>query len=157
MLLNQWAIRHGVSAAAIAELRRLMGADDQELGALPEGKSEGAVQAATRLRRSKAGGRLWRNNVGAGYMQDGSFIRWGLVNESAAMNKKIKSSDLIGIQPVVITQTMVGFTLGQFVAEETKPEGWRFTGTPRETAQLAYIELINALGGNARFVSEVAG
>lgn len=153
-LLNQWAIRHRVPPVALQELLAMMGA--AEVGPADNCDQEGsesAVQAAQRLYESKRGGRLWRNNVGAGELENGCFIRWGLCNESKAMNKRIKSSDLIGLRPVLITHDMVGTVIGQFLARETKPEAWRYTGTEHEAAQLAFIELVNKLGGDAKFVN----
>ena len=115
--------------------------------------SEAAVSVEVRLEASRLGIRLWRNNVGAGYMQDGSFIRWGLANESAAMNRLIKSADLIGVRPILITPAMVGRTIGQFVSREAKRAGWKWSGTDREVAQLAWADLVNSLGGDAAFTT----
>jgi hypothetical protein len=96
---------------------------------------------------------LWRNNVGAATTADGSFIRFGLANDSSGLNKILKSADLIGINPVQITQDMVGCVIGQFISREVKTKNWRYTGTAREQAQLKWIELILSLGGNACFAN----
>jgi hypothetical protein len=119
-------------------------------------KSEAAVQTDIRLEASRRGARLWRNNVGALPGPSGIPVRYGLANESKRMNEAIKSSDLIGITPVVITQEMVGRTLGVFTSYEVKQEGWKFTGSKREVAQAAWIRLVKAFGGYARFVSDVS-
>ena len=115
--------------------------------------SETAALTECRLAASVAGCRLWRNSVGAGYLQDGSFVRWGLANESKQMNAAIKSSDLIGIRPLVIRQEHVGRLIGQFLSREVKRPGWRYVGNPHETAQKRWLDLVTVLGGDACFTT----
>lgn len=156
MQLEAWAARWGVSHAALTDLRDgLLGLDYAGVQPLT-GSSEAAVQASTRLAAARVGARLWRNNVGAYQHPDtGQFVRYGLCNESAAVNKRVKSSDLIGIRPVRIGPEHVGRVLGQFVAREVKSGSWRFAGSERETAQLAFLALVLSLGGDAKFVKAV--
>ena len=108
--------------------------------------SESGILSDIRLEASELGARLWRNNVGATYTPEGHFIRYGLANDSAQLNKAIKSADLIGIRPVLINPAHVGTIIGQFISREVKPATWRFTGTDRERAQMAWAELILSLG-----------
>lgn len=151
--LTQWADRHGVSHVALAELRAMMGVDTDPAKCTAKVSSEAAVQTAIRLEASRLGVRLWRNNSGCCKDETGRLIRYGLCNDSAQLNKRIKSSDLIGVRPVVITSDMVGQRIGQFVAREVKRPGWKYTGTDREKAQLAFIELLQSLGADAAFAS----
>ena len=121
-----------------------------------QGASETDVQARVRLAASQAGDVLWRNNTGVLPDARGVPVRFGLCNESAKVNQMCKSSDLIGIRRVMVTPQMVGSTVGQFYAREVKRAGWHYTGTPREVAQLRFIEAVVAMGGDAGFAcSEV--
>lgn len=149
--LTQWAARHGVSQAALAELRVMMGVDTDPAKRDSEGELERDAQVDVRLAASRKGWRLWRNNNVALKNKTGRLVRAGLCNDSKELNAKVKSSDLIGIKPVVITSDMVGHTVGVFLAREMKKPGWKYTGTPREKAQKAFIELVISLGGDAAF------
>jgi len=113
--------------------------------------TEAQAQQAIRLAAPKHGVTLWRNNSGATQDETGRQIRFGLGNDSAKVNKLIKSHDLIGITPVVITLDMVGQTVGVFTSVEVKRPGWVYTGTEREQAQKRWGDLINKLGGKACF------
>jgi len=153
MNLNQWAIRHGVSHVALADLRAMMGISTDLPAAEHKEGSEAHVQQAIRLEASRLGLRVWRNNVGACKDATGRMIRYGLCNDSAQLNKHVKSGDLIGIRPVVIQSSHVGQIIGQFVSREVKASNWRYTGSEREVAQLAWINLIVSLGGDACFAN----
>jgi hypothetical protein len=98
---------------------------------------------------------LWRNNVGCFIDKHGRPIRYGLNNTSKKANDEYKSSDLIGIKKVLITQDMVGKTVGIFIAREVKREGWKYKGTVAEKSQKRYIDLINEMGGDACFANEI--
>jgi hypothetical protein len=149
MDLYEWARKWNISELAIAELTQAA----QHLDSTNSGRTETDILNMVRMEASTRGARLWRNNLGAAYMQDGSFLRYGLANDSKNLNDVLKSSDLIGIKPVVITQAHVGKTLGVFIAREIKRKEWKFSNSPREKAQLNFITLINSLGGDACFTN----
>ena len=154
--INQWAIRHGISLAAINELAGIFGMHGgHELPAAVTGTSESAVQAAVRLEAARMGIRLFRNNVGALIDARGIPVRYGLANESTQINERIKSADLIGWRPLVITPAHMGQCIAQFVSREVKAAGWRYTGRDREPAQLAWAQLVTSGGGDAAFCSGV--
>lgn len=115
--------------------------------------SETSIQTLIRLEASQKGCILFRNNVGAGTLDNGSFIRWGLANDSAQLNERLKSADLIGIRPILITPGHVGRVIGQFLSREVKAAGWKWTGTKRELAQQQWADLVNRMGGDALFAT----
>lgn len=120
--------------------------------------SEAEVQAAVRLEYARRGYRLFRNNVGVARHPDNPDrpVRYGLANDSAQLNRRLKSSDLIGWHPVIITPGMVGETIARMVSLECKPSGWHLTdGDERGQAQQRWLEMVAADGGEARFMTGV--
>lgn len=123
---------------------------------LLEPASESNVQAREQLKAAQRGAWLLRNNSGAFVDKTGRLIRFGLGNVSKGFNEVCKSSDLCGVEPVVITADMVGRTIGRAFVRECKPEGWEFNpNDDHEVAQLRFISKINELGGNAAFTDGV--
>lgn len=153
--LYTWARKWGIPDTAINDLRIQMGIDPSKFGGaagkLLTLRTEQDVGKQLRLDVAKQGGMLWRNNVGAMVDQNGNMVRFGLANESKAVNVKVKSADYVGILPVPIEQEHMGMTIGQFVAIETKEPGWKFSGSPRELAQRKFLELVVAKGGRGSF------
>lgn len=118
-------------------------------------KTENTVQDGCRLLIQKSGGILLRNNSGAMKLPDGRFLRWGLGNDSTAMNKKRKSSDLIGITPMLIKQHHIGRTIGVFTAIECKASDWVFREScERSVAQLKFMQLVVDRGGISSFIND---
>ncbi len=152
MNIQEWAIKHHIPLAALEDLKVRMGMQNVRGPACAVvGRSETATQNAVRLDEAKKGNIVWRNNVGALCDRRGIPIRYGLANESKKMNDKVKSADLIGIEPVRILPSHVGTVIGRFKSIECKPGGWRYTGSPHELAQKAFAEIVIAHGGSAEF------
>lgn len=138
-VLTEWATDHRISPAALADLiARLTVADYSPAEA---GRSEAAVQADIRLAAAKRGDLvLWRNNSGALTDDAGRLIRFGLGNDSAQANKRLKSADLIGIHR----------GSGRFVSIEVKRPGWKHSdASERDRAQAAWAATVAAMGGVA--------
>lgn len=115
---------------------------------------EADIQAHVRLAASAAGWRVWRNNIGVLMDARGVPVRYGLANESKAVNSSVKSGDLIGIRPVLITPEMVGQTIGQFVSLECKRPEWKFNANDKhQAAQAHWAKIVNDLGGYAIFTT----
>ena len=154
--VHQWAVRHGVTMAALQELAGIFGMHGgHDLPPEVKGTSEAAVQAAVRLEAARKGVRLFRNNVGALVDSRGVPVRYGLANDSKQLNEVMKSADLIGWRPLLIEPRHVGTVVAQFVSRECKRPGWHYTGADREPAQLAWAQLVTAGGGDAAFCTGV--
>jgi hypothetical protein len=170
MNLTEWAARWAVSPQALAELAACS-IVEPDPDNLVGGKTEAYVQSAIRgIEAPSKGVFLWRNNVGAGSIYKDTDlcdtcrhslqhkkrpVRWGLANDSTRVNKVMKSADLIGLRPLIVTDDMVGKRIAQFVSRECKREDWRYTGTEEELAQLAWATIINDNGGDAKIVKAV--
>lgn len=156
--IEDWARRHGVSAAAIEEFRGNLGiAALGAMGVPPSGDapgSEGKQQSLIRLEAAQAGIRLFRNNSGAFKDETGRVVRFGLANESKQINEVLKSPDLIGWRKRLITSEMVGSIIGQACMREVKHEGWKFSpNDAHANAQLNFLNLAIADGCDASFAT----
>jgi len=133
--LQGWAQRWSIPAPCLADLLKCMGVGDvpPEPSTPTYSLSEAWTQSTVTLEAPRFGVWLTRNNVGARKIveDDGStrMLRFGLANESKQRNAVLKSGDLIGIRPVVITAQMIGCTIGQFVSRECKRPGWSTAAT----------------------------
>jgi hypothetical protein len=151
MTFDEWKSIYPDAAADLAAALIF----EPDAGMLPTelGPHETQIQAAVRLEASAKGGRLWRNNVGVLRDSKGRPVRYGLCNDSPRMNASLKSADLIGPMPVIVTPDMIGQTIGRFTSREVKAADWHYTGTDREIAQLKWAALVNSLGGDAKIVN----
>ena len=152
-MLAAWATRHHVSQAALAELKALMGMAPIAPTHPTTPGSEASAQQRIRLEAPNHGVCLYRNNTGAAMDKTGRLIRYGLANDSPAMSRALKSSDLIGITPHKVTVADIGYTLGIFTSIEVKRPGWTYKGTEREAAQLKWIEHVVSHGGRGMFAT----
>jgi len=128
MDFNDWAARHPQAAA---ELREGMGAVPWPT--IPEGgdgKSENWAQQRARFRIAHAGAMSWRNNVGATPAKCPDCnaprqpIRYGLANDSAQLNGKVKSSDLIlAIPRLSASKTWAGLSRSSGASKRKDPGG----------------------------------
>lgn len=157
MFLANWAQRWNIPETAMKELAVLFGVDYSLAPRNEKGISEAAIQQRIRLDASRYGVRLWRNNNGATLDENGRMIRFGLANDSAKINGQMKSSDLIGVTPILVLPEHVGRTFGLFTSIEVKRPGWRYTGTKREKSQFNWITLISSMGGIAKFANTEDG
>lgn len=145
-VLHDWATAHRIPPAALADLVARL-----TISAHPDceaGRSEAAVQADIRLAAAKRGDLvLWRNNSGALTDDAGRLIRFGLGNDSAQANKRLKSADLIGIHR----------GSGRFVSIEVKRPGWKHSdASERDRAQAAWAATVAAMGGVALRVTSAS-
>lgn len=155
--LESWAERHRVGAKALQELKTLF---------LPEitpdnaDSPESRTQKKLRLASQDAGGMLLRNNSGSAMREDKRGVphpvRFGLGNTSLAVNRRFKSSDLIGITPVKVGPGMLGRDIGVFTAVEVKSTNFTFSeNDERLAAQRNFLQTVRLMGGIGIFATTV--
>lgn len=142
-IVHDWALKWRIPPAAIAELQStLIAKATMPCANTDKPLSEAGVQSRVRLEAAEKGVRLFRNNVGAGYLIDGNFVRWGLANDSEAVNEVLKSSDLIGWRRRLVAPEHVGTYIAQPVMRECKREGWVYDPTnSHDVAQMNWAML----------------
>jgi hypothetical protein len=145
MTLLDWAIKHRIPASAMQDLCLTC----LHLAPPEAGQSESALQQQLRLEGARLGKYLFRNNRGAGRTDSGTYVRWGLANDSKGLGDAVKSADLIGFERVTITPEMVGSYIARFLSVEVKAADWKYHGTLEEIAQIKWATLINYEGGRA--------
>jgi hypothetical protein len=157
MTFLEWIVKWNIPPNALKELAEscvFLGPveDDTENG------FEGPVQRELRLEAARAGKYLFRNNRGAGRMESGNYVRYGLANDSKKVGDTVKSADLIGLEIVFVTMEMVleavaqglpGYKVGRFLSVEAKAPGWKFSGSLEDMAQLKWATFVNDAGGRA--------
>jgi len=160
---EEWASRYPEAAQELTQVTAMCkpGEADGE-GAYND---EAGAQQNARFVIARAGGLVWRNNVGAtpavveahcpkcnfNFEIKQRIVRYGLCNDSHQLNAMFKSADLIGVMPRRITQQMVGSIIGQFLAVEVKTPGWSYKGKGREVQQQAWLSLAATRGAIAQF------
>ena len=109
---------------------------------------ETKLQNLQMLALSQAGCLVWRVETAGAWV--GKVIHKDNQTVTLANARMIQAglckggSDIIGIRPTVITQDMVGQTVGVFLADEVKTKTGRAT-----KEQLRFIEAVNSAGGIA--------
>lgn len=150
MTIHDWSLRWQVPQQAMQELMTMDVPYQTSFDT-----TEASTQQKLRLSSATIGANLWRNNNGAGVNDRGDFMRWGLGNDSKRVNDAFKSSDLIGITPIMITQQHIGRVFGIFTAVEVKKASWKGVQNDREKAQWRYLQLVLNKGGFATFARSV--
>lgn len=152
--LSDWANRHAIGGQAMAELYQMLGFTPETPPELT-GRAEAYVQSAVRLAGPAHGYLLGRNNVGALKDERGVPVRYGWLNDSAALNKQVKTGDLLGLQSGWFRdyETLEPVKVAVFAMAECKRAGWTYSGDAHEIAQLRAINMVQAAGGIAGFTT----
>lgn len=153
-MIDEWAREFGIAPQAIEALKRRIGMLDSSVASV-NGMigSEARQQDIVLLEAAHKRIRLFRNNSGAYQDKTGRLIRYGLANDSKQRNEIFKSPDLVGWRPRVVTPDMIGLVIGQACMREIKHEGWKYSDSPHERAQLAFLKLAIADGCDAAFAT----
>lgn len=160
MTFLEWVIKWRVPPEALKELATTC----IYYGPPEDDTPEGTVQREVRLEAGRLGKYLFRNNRGAGRMESGNFVRYGLANDSKKIGDTVKSADLVGLETIFITMEMVleavgqglpGYMVGRFLSVEVKAADWKYSGTLEEVAQFKWANFVNSAGGRAIITNRV--
>ena len=155
--LVTWAIKHHVSMVALGELAAAFGHFPVLANGVSAGDAESLVQGKVRMAAEQSGFKVFRNNVGALKDERGVPVRYGLLNDTAALNKVVKSSDLIGWKSELWLnpETFQPTKIARFVSLECKHADWPGYNpeNPHERAQQRWIELVVSAGGVGAFTT----
>lgn len=147
MTLLEWAIKHRIPHVALQDLCLsclfLDDIDEKEV------VRESPIQKQIRLEGARKGKYLFRNNRGAGRMESGNYVRFGLGNDSKKLGDAVKSADLIGWESFTVTEEWLGHKVARFLSVEVKASDYKFSGTLEEMAQIKWAATVNAEGGRA--------
>lgn len=162
MTLLEWVAKWHIPPEALKELVttcvHLGPYEGDELKTL-----ESEVQRELRLEAARQGKYLFRNNRGAGRMESGNYVRYGLANDSKKLGDEVKSGDLIGVETIFVSMEMVldaisqglpGYKVGRFLSVEVKRPSWKWSGTAEELAQLSWAVRVSAWGGRALITND---
>ena len=109
------------------------------------------------IRAGQYRARLFKNNTGVAYTQDGRPVFFGLGNEGTKDDESIRTPDDVGWTTIVITPEMVGKEIAVFTAIDSKKAGFRvksdYTKGTREYGQNKFFKLVKKYGGIAGFAS----
>ena len=105
---------------------------------------EADVQRFIQLALAESGSLVFRNNCGATKTPQGGYVRYGVGSPGG--------SDLICCTPTVITQDMVGKTVGVFTAVEVKAARGRTS--PEQDKFLLAVNKAGGIGFVARSAEE---
>jgi hypothetical protein len=122
----------------------------------PEAKAKEVV----RLRANQWGARLFTNNTGVAYTEQGRPVFFGLGNDGVKDSESIRTPDDVGFTIVTITPEMVGKKIAVFTAIDAKKLGFVLKDTypkgSREYGQKKFFDIVINANGIAGFASSAA-
>lgn len=129
---------------------------------LEDKETEQRIMRACMVRLSELGCRVWRNNVALAWVGKTTRVSRPtkvemypgdvLIRQARPLHAGLcaGSSDLIGIQPIIVTDNMIGQKFGRFLAPEIKTE----MGIV-DPQQNRFCQSVQEMGGNAGIIRSV--
>ena len=109
------------------------------------------------LRAAQWKSKLFKNNTGVAYTQDGRPVFFGLGNEGKKTADDIRTPDDVGWTKITVTPDMVGKEIAVFTCIDSKRLGFtvksNYTKGTREYGQNKFFEIVKRDGGIAGFAS----